>query len=83
MDLFAHGAWETINRSDSSVMTYIKTFGTQKALILLNFSEDLQKTVGHIPQAFRNVPPTLVNLSRWTEDTLGAYVARLYIRNKT
>lgn len=77
IDLFAHGKFRFVDEGNNNTMSYMKSFGDEAALVLLNFTGSEQPYM--IPNGFKSATLIIANKSPLKEGSLGPFEARLYI----
>ncbi|KAI1615505.1 putative isoamylase [Exophiala viscosa] len=76
-DIFVHGTWRTMDVENPATMTFVKQAEGEKALVVLNFTDQPQPV--KIPEDFRGSKPLITNLNQWYPETLSAYEGRVYV----
>lgn len=77
VDLFAHGAFRYVEEDNSEIMSYVKTFGNQSALVVLNFTA--MQRVYEVPEKFRTMHLLETNCSDTRGGILQPFECRLYV----
>lgn len=77
VDLFAHGAFRYVDEDNSEIMSYMKTFGNQSALVVLNFTA--MQRVYEVPENFRTMHLLETNCSDMRGGILQPFECRLYM----
>jgi glycosidase len=76
--LFGHGTWRTVESGSEGTLQYLKSFGDQRAFVILNFADSLQPL--SLPAEFHQTTPLLVNQDTFHQGSLGPFEGRIYVK---
>ena len=77
-DLFIHGDFDPLSLEDPNTFGFLKSWGEQKAFIMLSFSQRPQP--GYLAKGFRDDDLMLSTCERQSGD-LAPFEGRLYVRS--
>ncbi|KAF2184987.1 glycoside hydrolase family 13 protein [Zopfia rhizophila CBS 207.26] len=79
VDLFVHGDFELLDKSNLETFTFSKTWRSQRAVVVLNFTGKEQELVLHGEVQTQKAEMLASSLDDSREDSLAAYEGRVYL----